>query len=161
MKLAIISMGCVKENAMQDSLLKKLKEYNISKSGSLEEADCLLYITCAGVGDTIDKIQKEMMFFDYYTKKTSIKIIVVGCLLIHHPYLFERYKDNPNIILIKDKEWVIPIINYLKDISLETNDTELLYNRTYFVDNRNICVQFMLQEGCTNKCTFCKTHYIF
>jgi len=160
MKLAMISMGCIKEDAMQDCLVKKMKEYNITRATSLEEADHLLYITCAGVGDTINKIQKEMMFFDYYTKKSNMKVIVVGCLLLQHPYLFDRYKDNPNMIFIKEKEWVLPIINYLKDMSLETTDIELLYNRTYSLDKNNICLQFMLQEGCNNKCTFCKVHYI-
>ena len=35
-----------------------------------------------------------------------------------------------------------------------------LLNRTYYFDSNGIAIQFLLQKGCNNKCTFCKVHYM-
>ena len=119
----------------------------------------MLYITCAGVGETIQDVINELYILDMYSKEHNLKIIVVGCLLINHEYLFERFKSNPNIKFINKRDWIIPTINYLKDMNKRTTWKEKMLNRTYFLDEDKVEIQFMMQQGCSNKCSFCKVNY--
>lgn len=160
MKVAVLNNGCIKEECMHDNIMDKMKKNGIERASSLDESDYLIYITCAGVGDTIIKELKEIQFFDYYSKEKDFKVILVGCLVINHGYLFDRFKDSDNIKIINDKEWVIPTINYINDMNKRNTFREKLLNRTRHLDMTDVGIQFMMQEGCHNKCTFCKVHYI-
>lgn len=160
MKVAVLNNGYIRESAMDENIMSKMDKYGIERADSLEESDYLIYITCAGVGDTIKKNLQELQFLDYYSKEKDFKIIIVGCLVINHGYLFDRFKDNDNIKIINNKEWVIPVINYINDMNKRNTFKEKLLNRTCHLDRVNVGIQFMMQEGCTNKCTFCKVHYL-
>ena len=160
MKVGIINNGCVKEKCMQRNLLAKLEENNIEKADNLENTDYLIYITCGGTGDAIEKELKDIKTLNYYSQFNNIKIIVVGCLLIDHTYLFEDLAKNPSFKLITNKEWVIPTINYINDMKKRNTLKDKLLNRTYYFDSNGIAIQFLLQKGCNNKCTFCKVHYM-
>ena len=160
MKVGIINNGCVKEKCMQVNLFEKLKENNIEQAECLEESDYLVYITCGGVGDTIKKVMEDSFFLNDYSMKNNTKIIIVGCLLRNHGNLFEDLTNNPNIKFITNKDWVIPTINYINDMNKRNTLKEKLLNATQPLDPNNIGVQFLLQDGCSNMCTFCKVHYM-
>ena len=160
MKLAIINNGCVKEDAMEYNFLNKMKENNIERANSLEESDYVLYITCGGVGEVVRKCVKDIYALEYYAREHNTKVIAVGCLINNHINLFDEIIDSPNVLFLQGKEWIIPVINYIKDMNKRNTYKEKLLNRTLCFDKYGTTVQFMLQEGCSNKCTFCKVHYM-
>ena len=159
MNLSIINMGCISERAMEKNLISKMNMSNITRVNSLENSDYLLYITCSGVGDTIKDVLRDMQLLNIYSIKHDVKVIVVGCLVINHEYLFNMFKNNSNMKFINDREWVIPVINYISDLNKRNTYNEKLNNRFYSFDKNDVSAKFMLEEGCTNKCSFCKIHY--
>ena len=159
MKVAVLKRGCIKEEAMVGNLESKLKEYNISRTTDLDDTDCLIYMTCAGTGDVIEKTINELDYLAYHYNKHDIQVIVVGCLVTNHEYLFEKFKNSPRIKVINKREWIIPTINYLNDMNKRTTALEKLKNRTLYIAKGNVNLQFFMQEGCINQCSFCKVHY--
>ena len=159
MKVAVYNNGCVKEMAMMSNFYQKMEQYEIEKAKSLEECDYLVYITCAGVGDTITREIKEIRLLADNPLQKDYKVILVGCLINHFQNDFKELIDNPNIKIINNSEWVIPTINYITDMNKRNTYKEILKNRTRILKT-NTSIQFMLQDGCNNHCTFCKSNYI-
>ena len=164
MKVAILNYGCVNEDAMYDSLMSKMKQCGIEITTNPEEMDYLVIITCGGLGSTIQEIANRLVGLNPYSKKTNTKIIVVGCLVSRlkeeMSILLDSFKDNPNMKIIDNIEWVVPAINYMCDMNMPNTDIEKLYNRTHYKDKDGVIIQFRLEWGCSNKCTFCKTNYM-
>ena len=157
MKVFIINSGCNKEEAMIDNFIGKIREQGIEVATSLRESDYVLYVTCAGNGEKFDVIRKGLSYI--HSNMPNIKLIVVGCLVYNFKEASEPYLDAPNVKIIDNKEWTISAVNYICDMNKRNTWKEKLYNRTYRLDENGICIEFMLQEGCTNKCSFCKVHY--
>ena len=160
MKVLILKKGCSKETPMYDELIRKMSQQGIEKTNYLEETDYLLYITCAGSGPNIDKCMKDLVDLEFYSRRHDIKIIVVGCLATKLGFLLEHFKNIPHVKIISNRDWVIPAMNYISDMNKRNTYKEKLRNRTRYIDQDGIFIQFDLQEGCTNKCSFCKVHYM-
>lgn len=161
MKIAILQEGCVRENTMKYSFLNQMKTYNFERAISLEEADYLIYITCTGVGEVIHKCMNDIATLDLYSKQeyNNLNVIVVGCLVRHHSELLERFKDNPNMKFISNKDWIIPTLNYINHDNKRNSYKTRLNNITRLFYNNNTALQIFLEEGCTNHCSFCKFNY--
>lgn len=164
MKAAIFNYGCVNEEAMYDNLMSKMEQQGIESAEKIDESDYIIVITCGGVGETISRIANDLMVLNSYSKKNNTKVIVVGCLVSRlkeeMSALFDLFEDNPNMKLIDDIEWIMPVINYMCETNMITTDIEKLYNRTHYLDRDGINIQFIMEWGCTNKCSFCKTNYM-
>lgn len=159
MNLAIVKNGCIKADALEDSVSEEMKKLGIDRCRCLDEADYLLYITCSGVGETIQRCITDLDVLYRYSHTQKFKIIVVGCLLVKHPELFKRYENISNIKLINNPNWTIPVINYVADMNKRNTSQMLLKNRVIKTSLNMSCIQFVLENGCTNKCSFCKTNY--
>lgn len=159
-KLAMLGSGCIREQAMELHFIEMLENQNIQRSTSLEDSDYILYITCAGVGDTIKKCLKEIQHLvDYqHYKNPNLKLIIVGCLTEFY-HLFEEIDQLENIKIIKNKDWIIPTFNYLKNENKKNTTQTRLENRTRFYYGSHISAQFFLESGCINHCSFCKNNY--
>lgn len=164
MKVSILNYGCVNEEAMYDSLMSKMKQYGIERTTKLEETDYLVIITCGGLGSTIQEIASRLIMLNSYTRQTNMKVIIVGCLVsrlkLEVSNLLKLFKDNPNMKIIDNIEWIVPAINYMCDMNMRNTSKEKLYNRTFYNDRDGIAIQFRLEWGCSNKCSFCKTNYM-
>ncbi len=164
MKVSILNYGCVNEEAMYDSLMSKVRQNGIERVDRFDDSDYFVVITCGGLGSTIQKIANDLVLFDVLSKKYNTKVIVVGCLITRLKQemskLLDSFKDNPNMKIIDNIEWVVPAINYMCDMNMPNTDIEKLYNRTFYNDKDGVVIQFRLEWGCSNKCTFCKTNYM-
>lgn len=157
MKLAILGSGCAREDALEVRFLEKMGEYNLERAVNLEESDYLLYITCAGVSDTIKKCMRDLYVLKQ-CKPAKTKIIVVGCLT-KFDNLFEAFRDDDSFKIIKNRDYIIPVYNYIADLNKRNTYRTRLDNRTRFFYKSNTSAQFFLEDGCSNRCTFCKTNY--
>lgn len=160
-KIAIINSKCVRELTLEARFLKELENMEIGKAKNLQEADYLLYITCAGVGDVIKKELGLIYDLIYHIneERNDLKLIIAGCLTKLNPLLCELKKCK-NIKIIEDRDWVIPVTNYLLDHDRKNDWSTKLDNRTKYILENNSCVQFFLSDGCINHCSFCKTNYL-
>lgn len=157
MKLAILGNGCVREETLEIKFTNMLGDYGIERGRNLEESDYLLYITCAGVADTITQCMRDLNML-MKCKPEKMKIIVVGCLT-KFDNLFEVFKTNDSFKIIKNKDFIIPVFNYIASENKRNSYKTRLDNRTRFLYKSNTSIQFFIEDGCSNRCTFCKTNY--
>ena len=157
MNVFILNDGCVREDALTQNLRERLKKENHSITTDYKNADILVYTTCAGTGYSIDECIKTSYCLQYYKKETS-PLIITGCLagLVKE---LDFVKNRNDIKIIENKDFVVPVTNYINEENKRTTKKLSLEHATRKICNEDIFIQFMLEDGCTNKCSFCKTHY--
>ncbi|MDE5630391.1 MAG: radical SAM protein [Bacilli bacterium] len=85
--------------------------------------------------------------------------MITGCLT-KIPELMEWYKNEPSVHIVKNPDFVIPILNFIdNDNKRNTTKTKLASRTRLFYDNATH-IQFFLCNGCLNNCSFCKTNYL-
>lgn len=157
MNVVIYNQGCIRESAMAQNLKEDLKNKGNSIVSDLREADAIVYISCAGTGDSIEKCFRDLDFF-LALKKKETKFILTGCLANKNN--FWNYLYRKDFKLIENPDFVIPIENYLFEETKRNSYKSILRNRTLRVANNNVSVQFLIEEGCINHCSFCKYNYL-
>lgn len=157
MNVFILNDGCVREDALTQNLRERLKKENHNITTDYKNADILVYTTCAGTGYSIDECIKTSYCLQYYKKETS-PLIITGCLagLVKE---LDFVKNRNDIKIIENKDFVVPVTNYINEENKRTTKKLSLEHATRKICNEDIFIQFMLEDGCTNKCSFCKTHY--
>ena len=157
MDIFILNDGCVREDTLTQSLKTRLEKNNHKITTDYRNADILIYTTCAGTGEAIDECIKTSYYFSIAKKKSS-PLIITGCLaeLIKE---LDFVKNRDDIKIIEKKDFVIPITNYINEENKRTTKRLSLEHATRKLCNNDVYIQFMLEDGCTNKCSFCKQHY--
>lgn len=158
-KIAIISNGCVTEDSYQNNFIKMLEKNNMKQAKNFSEADYLLYITCAGTGNVIKREVIELGNYIPLVEHYNKKIFIVGCLT-KMDFLFQNVKNSENVKIIKNKDWLVPVINDIKKENHHNSIHTVLANNTRNYFNSNARIQFFIEKGCTNQCSFCKTNYL-
>lgn len=157
MKIFVLNDGCVREDALTQNLKTRLIKDNHSITTDYKNADILVYTTCAGNGYSIDECIKTSYCLQYYKKKTS-PLIITGCLASLIKEL-DFIQNRDDIKIIEKEDFVIPITNYINEENKRTTKKLSLEHATRKICNNDIYIQFLLEDGCTNKCSFCKIHY--
>lgn len=160
MKIGILNGGCVREKALVDTTIKKLRIGDVSIAHSIEEADTVIIITCGGVSTSIQESIDRVFYYYNYSKMHDVKVYVVGCLVKDQSHLFDDFKDNPNLKFIKEKEWYIEVANDINRYNESLTVEDKIKSRSFNIDGNSTAIQYMLEDGCNNKCTFCKYHYM-
>ena len=158
-KVAIINNGCIKEDTYQDNFIKMLEKNDIKRAENFSEADYLLYITCAGTGSIIEREIDELSDYIPLVEHYNKKIFIVGCLT-RIESIFQNIKNDENVKIIKNENWLIPVINDIKNENHHNSINTILANNTRDLFHSNARIQFFIERGCINKCSFCKTNYL-
>ena len=162
--IIIMNQGCIKECAKNDYLLKKLNVYDVSVVEKIRKADYFLYITCAGLGEEIEEFLESAPILDKLSQEQDIEIIITGCVATYFGNRIKGFLEglgkNPKIKIIEGKDWVFPVVNYITGANEVKKVEDEMAMRTLFKDRDSVYIQFMMEEGCTNRCSFCKMNYI-
>lgn len=157
MNVIVYNIGCARENTMAGYLVKDLKSKGHNLVCKVNEASTIIYISCASTGHAFDRCFEEIDVF-MKAKKPETKFILAGYLA--NERLFENYLKRDDFKLITERDFVIPIENYLFEEQKRNSIQKKLKHSTRFICNNNISVQFMIEEGCINNCSFCKYNYM-
>lgn len=157
MNVIVYNVGCVRESAMATHLEKDIKSKGHHLTYKLKDADAIVYISCASTGYALKKCFEEINAF-MLVKKKETKFILAGCLA--NEIWFQKYLEREDFKLITNRDFVIPIENYLFEEQKRSTSILKLKHRTRFLCGNNASIQFMLEEGCMNHCAFCKYNYI-
>jgi ribosomal protein S12 methylthiotransferase len=160
-KVSMLGHGCTRENVMELKFLDNLEKNQIKRANSMKESDFLVYVTCAGLGDTIDLCVKEIRDILAYMKycDSELKLIVTGCLTTV-PGILDSLDEYDNVKVIKDTDWPVKTINHILEKKNRLSKKVILENRTRRFYENNTSLQFFLEQGCTNRCAFCKSNYM-
>lgn len=157
MNIFILNDGCVREDALTQNLKTRLENENHTITTDYENADILIYTTCAITSYSIDECVKTSYWLSNFKKKTA-PLIITGCLarLIKE---LDFAQNREDIKIIENKDFVVPVSNYINEEKKRTTKKLSLEHATRKICDQDTYIQFMLEDGCTNHCSFCKTHY--
>ena len=159
-KIAMIGLGCPKNQVDAEVMLSSLIEYGYEITGDTEEADLVIINTCGFINDAKEEAIDNILACCELKKEGIIKgVVVTGCLS-------ERYKDE---IMTE-----IPEIDGCVGIGANGEIAEIC-NRILngekvaaYPSKYNLCLEgdrvlttpshyayLKIAEGCSNCCTYC------
>lgn len=164
-RIKIYHLGCIAGLAKAIQLIDLGKKYGIELAEAGEETDNHLIITCMGTGVTIQSFYDIME--DILNRiNDKEKIIIVGCFNKEGEYLKKMFEGQQNIRVIEDENWPRPVINEIMGLSEKTTERDILDGRKLPIFNNSdgnpseVVIKYMIEDGCTNRCSFCKNNYI-
>ena len=160
-KVAVISLGCAKNQVDAEMLLFTLKQRGFELVGEAENADAVIVNTCGFIDSAKQESIDEIIELGTLKREGKIKaIIVTGCLA-------ERYQDEITKQLYEiDAAVGIGANLQIADIvekALDGGDTIEVFPDKLSLPLEGGRVQstpfytayLKIAEGCDNKCTFC------
>ncbi|MCH5167933.1 MAG: radical SAM protein [Erysipelotrichales bacterium] len=157
MNVLLYSEGCIRENTIVLKIKEDLNNKGYNTRCKISEADLIVFVTCAGTCRTMEECFKWINIF-LSAKKTETKMIITGCLA--DKTIFKNYLEHDDVIIMESNNFYVPVENYIFDENKKDSLKKRLSYSTKFWYGNQALVQFMLEEGCTNNCSFCKHNYI-
>lgn len=85
-------------------------------------------------------------------------MIITGCLA--DKTVFQDYLKDDNIVLIESSNFYVPVENYIfEEHKKDSLKKRLNYSTKFWYGNQTY-IQFFLEDGCSNNCSFCKYNYM-
>ena len=160
-KVAVISLGCAKNQVDAEMLLYTLKERGFKLVDEAEKADAVLVNTCGFIDSAKQESIDEIIELGSLKREGKIKaIIVTGCLA-------ERYQDEITKQLyeidaavgIGANEQIADIVEKVlsgeETIELFPDKLLLPLEGGRMQSTPFYTAYLKIAEGCNNKCTFC------
>lgn len=151
MKLAMISLGCAKNQIDTELFLGLASKYNIEVTFELNDADIIVLNTCGFIKSS--KVESIDWLLEISNYKEQGKILIaMGCFV--QRYLVECKEE------FKDIDYFVPISDYDKlnevfnEITHQSNSYKLDYNNR-FLTTLPHSAYLKIAEGCNNRCAFC------
>ena len=151
---------CPSSESITTKLSEELSKNNIERATNLSDTDLIIYIGCAALGTSLDKYISDMKQLIAYSKTIKdIDIIVAGCITKIDGY--NKQLEKMGIKIIKDSDYITKIMNYILNQNNKSTSLNIIKNniQSYSKDN-NTFISASIEQGCTNKCTFCKNNYL-
>lgn len=159
-KIAIITLGCSKNEIDSELMMSILKDNNYIITNNLDEANVIIVNTCGFIDKAKEESIEAIWEMTRYKREGNCKYLILsGCLAERYSKeLLDEIKEVDGIIgtgnikhiasiieeLDKNKDKVIKIGN-INDEYLE-NIKRISFNTTEYV---------RISEGCNNLCTYC------
>jgi ribosomal protein S12 methylthiotransferase len=150
MKISLLSLGCLKNQADSERLITTLSEHGIKYTGDFHEADAILVNTCGFIEEAKRESIDEILAF-VNMKQEGQKLIVLGCLS-------ERYREDlkgeiPEVDAMFGVSDDKKIIAYLEGLSDIKSDEPAVVHELYLAAGASAPLK--VAEGCNRACTFC------
>ena len=160
-KVAVISLGCAKNQVDAEMLLFTLKQRGFELVGEAENADAVIVNTCGFIDSAKQESIDEIIELGTLKREGKIKaIIVTGCLA-------ERYQDEITKQLYEIDAAVgiganLQIADIVESVLSDSDKIEIFPDKLSLpleggrVQSTPFYTAYLkIAEGCDNKCTFC------
>lgn len=159
-KIAVVSLGCPKNQVDAEMMLHLLKEAGFEITSSEAEADAIIVNTCGFIEEAKSEAIENILEAAQYKKSGNCKaVIVTGCLA-------ERYRDDITEE-IPEADLVVGIGSN-KDIAKLVREAisgraknsygpkeDLDLNTPRILGGYPFSAYIKIAEGCNNHCTYC------
>lgn len=160
MKLAVISLGCPKNQVDADVMCRALLERGYITTADLSEADVILVNTCGFIEsakqEAIDTILEAC---SYKGQNPALKVVVTGCLA--QRYQHEIVKEIPEVdavvglgsnaaicSILERLTGTEPVESYGAKESLPLGGARVISTPRHYA-------YIKIAEGCSNRCSYC------
>ena len=160
MKIALISLGCPKNQVDADVMAHALLEAGHTTVAAVQEADCVLINTCGFIEsakqEAIDSILEAC---SYKEQKPELKVVVTGCLA--QRYQHEIVKEIPEVdavvglgsnaaicSILERLTGTQPVESYGAKESLPLGGKRVISTPRHYA-------YLKIAEGCNNRCHYC------
>ena len=161
MKIALISLGCPKNQVDADVMAHALLEAGHTTVAAVQEADCVLINTCGFIEsakqEAIDTILEAC---SHKAQNPALKVVVTGCLA--ERYKEEIRKEMPEVdavggigsnaaivsILARLAQGEAGIESYGPKAALPLSGRRVISTPRHYA-------YLKIAEGCSNCCTYC------
>lgn len=159
LSVAIVTLGCSKNEIDSEIMSGILKNYNFNITINLDEADIIIVNTCGFIDTAKEESIKVIWEMTKYKKYGKCKYLILsGCLAERYPKELVEEIDEVDGILgtgnikniaklikkLEQKNKIINIGNINEEYTEEIKRTE--FTHTAYIK---------ISEGCNNYCTYC------
>ncbi len=153
-KIALISLGCVKNTVDSEAILALFKKPDFEIVTNLKESDVIIINTCGFILSA--KIEGINTILD--TLQYGKKVVVIGCLV-------ERYFDELKESIPEVNMWIPFKDEYTKLPSMiqslfEDEKVKPEFDIFDRVEESSYSTYIKISEGCDNFCAFCAIPFI-
>lgn len=158
--IAIVTLGCAKNEIDSELMMGILKANNFRITNSLYEADIIIVNTCGFIDAAKEESIETIWEMTRYKEEGKCKyIILAGCLAErYYKELLEEIDEVDGIIGTGNIKDIANLINKLED-----GESDIVYtkniNEAYLEDvqrqNFRKTEYVKISEGCNNFCTYC------
>lgn len=160
MKIAIISLGCPKNQVDADVMCHSLLLKGHTTTGDLSEADGILVNTCGFIESAKEEaIENILMACSYKEQNPNLKVIVTGCLA-------ERYKEQIRqeipevdaVVGIGSNKALPAILDRVfggEQLESYGPKTDLPLGGKRVISTPRHYAYLKIAEGCNNHCHYC------
>lgn len=151
MKIALVSLGCPKNQTDLEYLIGDLKEENFEITKNILEADAVIVNTCGFIEPAVNEAIENILQVSKEKRKDA-KLIVTGCMV--ERYKNEFSKEFPEVDFFTGVGTLYKVKDYLQNKEGENkerafySDKRLLLNAPYYA-------YLKISEGCNNNCSYC------
>lgn len=159
-KIAMVSLGCPKNQVDAEVMLKKLSDAGFIIGAEEAQADAIIINTCGFIEDAKREAIENILEAAKYKKEGNLKaLIVTGCLA-------ERYKDDitkeiPEVDMVIGLGSNKDIAKLVKE-AIEGNLKNSYGEKDLLpIDDKRILggypfsAYLKISDGCNNRCTYC------
>lgn len=160
MTIAIISLGCPKNQADADVMAHALLAAGHTTTADLGQADCILINTCGFIEsakqEAIDNILEAC---GYKQQNPGLKVVVTGCLA--ERYRSEIVKEIPEVDAVVGMASNKDIVEIVERLASETHIEAYGPKEEYQLGGERVIstprhyAYLKIAEGCNNRCAYC------
>ena len=148
MKIALVSLGCVKNLVDSEMVLGLLKKSKGKIINDVEKADVIIVNTCGFIESAKQESINTILEMTDYNKK----LIVMGCLV--ERYYDDLVKEIPEVdLFIRIKDY--PKIDEILDNFLGLDVKNKLNMHDRLLSTPKHLAYLRISDGCNNKCHYC------
>lgn len=159
MRIAIISLGCPKNQVDADVMCHSLLAAGHETTGDLSEADIILVNTCGFIESAkAEAIENILMACSYKEENPNLKVIVTGCLA--ERYREEIRKELPEVdavVGIGSNTAICAVVERLSAGAVEEfgPKTAMPLGGKRVISTPRHFAYLKIAEGCNNGCYYC------
>ena len=160
MKIALISLGCPKNQVDADVMCHALLKEGHTTTAFLEEADCIIVNTCGFIESAkTEAIENILEACSYKEQNPDLKVVVTGCLAQRYQKeIREQIPEVDAVVGLGSNAALPAILDRLATGGPQESDgpnTALALGGQRVISTPSHYAYLKIAEGCNHRCHYC------
>ena len=160
MTIALISLGCPKNQVDADVMCRRLLEAGHTTTADLSEADMILVNTCGFIDSAKQEaIENILMACEYKRQNPDLKVVVTGCLAERYrSQILAEIPEVDGVVGLGSAEAIVSILARIaggETVEGYGPKTALPLGGARVVSTPAHYAYLKIAEGCNNRCHYC------